>query len=101
MASKTAHSAPAPTVTKPASYFMPIVFAIFAVAALYLPAQGASPFVVLIRHTTIMTACAAGVARCLSVIVLHNTGKTTELGYLCTPIGLASGAVTAALILYR
>lgn len=58
-----------------------------------LPAHGPSTALTTIRRTTIFAGAATGIPSGLCNILLYNTGKTAELGYLCVPIGLASGTV--------
>ncbi|CAK7207063.1 hypothetical protein SEUCBS139899_009871 [Sporothrix eucalyptigena] len=78
----------------PTRALLPIVLLVALLAAL-LPTD-ASPLISLVRQTTIMTAIAIGIPSSLCSIVLYHAGKRDELGYLCLPLGLASGVVAAA-----
>ena len=42
-----------------------------------------------------MTVASTGFPSCISAALFQLTGKTAEWGYICVPLGLVSGAVTA------
>ncbi|KAL1897635.1 hypothetical protein Sste5346_003941 [Sporothrix stenoceras] len=89
--------------SNPTRILLPVVVIIALLAAALLPSDessdGYSPLLLLIRQTIIITAAAIGIPGSLCSIVLYHAGKRDELGYLCVPLGLASGTVAAAVTL--
>lgn len=92
-----------PAASNPTRVLLPVVLVIALLAAALLPSdessEGYTPLLALIRQTIIITATAIGIPGSVCSIVLYHAGKRDELGYICVPLGLASGAVAAAVTL--